>query len=62
MHGRDATGFKARIHDDGTVAVTGPAGTASYPIDGWTSRFVRHLHEGYFDLAVARGARDGSRL
>lgn len=53
-HGRDATGFDARILDDGTVAVSSPTGSALYPVDGWTCKFARHLDQGYFDAPLAR--------
>jgi len=57
--GRDATGFEARILDNGTVAVSGPAGTALYPLDGWTSKFIRHVDQGYFGAATAPAANEG---
>lgn len=47
--GRDPAGFEARLLDDGTVAVRGPFACAYYQVDGWTSKFVRHLHAGYFE-------------
>lgn len=57
-HGRDASGFEARILDNGTVAVSGPGGTALYPLDGWTSKFVRHLDQGFYGAAMAPAAND----
>ncbi|WP_427912595.1 hypothetical protein ACPWT1_18490 [Ramlibacter sp. MMS24-I3-19] len=58
-HGRDATAFDARILDDGSVAVSGPMGTALYPLGGWTSKFVRHLEQGYFGPATAAADQEG---
>ena len=57
--GRDATGFEATILDNGTVAVSGPAGTALYPLDGWTSKFVRHVDQGYFGALLTPAANEG---
>lgn len=58
-HGRNAADFGAMILDDGTVAVSGPIGTALYPLDGWTSKFVRHLEQGYFDPVIAPASSSG---
>lgn len=49
LHGRDPGGFQATVLPDRTVQVMAPSGAAYYPLDGWTSRFVRHLHNGFFD-------------
>ena len=60
-HGLDATGFDATILDDGTVAVTSPTGLALYPVDGWTTKFARHLDQGYFDVPLASVDTSGNR-
>jgi len=49
VEGRDPWGFTAAVLPDGSISVRSPAAAAFYPLDGWTSRFVRHLHQGYFD-------------
>lgn len=60
MHGRAAHAFSARISDNGAVHVSTPFTAASYPCDGWLSRFCRHLCEGRFDEPTGRsvGAND----
>ncbi|TFY99395.1 hypothetical protein EZ313_22880 [Ramlibacter henchirensis] len=59
VQGRDATGFAASVLPDGCcISVRSPAAAAFYPLEGWTSRFLRHLHHGYFDpKAVTRPVR-----
>ena len=49
LNGRDPSGFEARVLPTGMVQVTAPSGAAFYPMEGWISRFVRHLHQGLFD-------------
>ncbi|NUO71947.1 MAG: hypothetical protein HOQ10_04430 [Frateuria sp.] len=49
LHGRDPGGFEAKFLPTGMVQVTAPSGAAFYPVEGWISRFVRHLHQGLFD-------------
>jgi len=49
LHGRDPGGFEAKVLPTGMVQITAPSGAAFYPLDGWISRFVRHLHQGLFD-------------
>ena len=49
VQGRDPWGFSAAVLPDGTISVRSPAAAAFYPLDGWTTRFMRHLHQGYFD-------------
>ena len=49
VHGRDPAGFSAAVLPDGTISVRSPAAAAFYPLEAWTSRFLRHLHQGYFD-------------
>jgi hypothetical protein len=49
VQGRDPRGFSAAVLSDGSISVRSPAAAAFYPLDGWTTRFVRHLHQGYFD-------------
>ena len=41
FHGRDPSGFEARLLETGMVRVTAPSGAAFYPMEGWISRFVR---------------------
>jgi hypothetical protein len=47
--GRDPAGFEALVLPDSTIRVLGPRGATVYPIEGWVSKFVRHLHRGFFD-------------
>ena len=49
LNGRDPSGFEAKVLTTGMVQVTAPCGAAFYPVEGWISRFVRHLHQGLFD-------------
>ncbi len=49
FNGRDPDGFEARLLEDGTVAVRGPFVVAYYQDEAWISKFVRHLHAGYFE-------------
>jgi hypothetical protein len=49
LNGRDPSGFDAKLLPTGMVQVTAPSGAAFYPLEGWISRFVRHLHQGLFD-------------
>jgi hypothetical protein len=48
-HGSDPQLFEAAVLDDGSIRVLGPGAAAFYPADAWTSRFLRHLHKGWFD-------------
>lgn len=65
LHGRDPHGFEATVLPSQRVRVMAPCGAAFYPCDGWTSRFVRHLHQGFFDprqpatLSGERGSGEG---
>jgi hypothetical protein len=52
LHGRNPEGFVANILPDGSVGVRSPSTAVFYPPEGWVSRFVRHLHHGFFDLQV----------
>lgn len=49
VQGRDPWGFSAAVLPDGTISVRSPAAAAFYPLEGWSTRFMRHLHQGYFD-------------
>ena len=49
LHGRDPRGFEATVLPTCVIRVMAPCGAAFYPIEGWISRFVRHLHQGFFD-------------
>jgi hypothetical protein len=54
MTGREPRDFDAQVLEDGSIRVSGPAAAAWYPPTGWTSRFARHLHAGFFDQPVPR--------
>jgi hypothetical protein len=47
--GRNPLDFEAAVLEDGSIRVLGPGSAAFYPAEAWTSRFVRHLHRGWFD-------------
>lgn len=47
--GRDPRDYTALVGDDGCVGVVSTV-TVFYPVDAWTSKFVRHLHAGVFDV------------
>jgi len=49
VQGRDPRGFTAALLPGGSISVRSPAAAAFYPVEGWTSRFLRHLHRGFFD-------------
>ncbi len=49
--GRDPAGFEATVLDDGSISIRGPGAAAFYPAEAWTSKFVRHLHRGFFEQA-----------
>jgi hypothetical protein len=53
LHGRSADGFSARFLADGAICITGPGTAVFYTGAGWTSRFLRHVHQGYFDAVPA---------
>lgn len=63
FHGRDPGMFEAAVLDDGSIRVLGPNAAAFYAADAWTSRFIRHLHKGYFDPqpVAAPSQRPGRR-
>lgn len=55
LHGQRVDGFSAAFLSDGSIRVTGPGSAAFYPVPGWTSHFLRHLHCGYFQpVALAQ--------
>ncbi|HYF16346.1 MAG TPA: hypothetical protein VEA40_00655 [Ramlibacter sp.] len=49
--GREPDGFAAAVLEDGSIQVRGPHGAAFYPQQAWLSKFTRHLHRGFFDVA-----------
>lgn len=46
---RDPDGFAVTILEDGVIQIRGPHALAVYPSSAWTSKFTRHLHQGFFD-------------
>jgi hypothetical protein len=46
---RDPAGFAVSILEDGSIQIRGPHALAIYPATAWTSKFTRHLHQGFFD-------------
>jgi hypothetical protein len=46
---RDPEGFVVSFLEDGTIQIRGPHALAVYPATAWTSKFTRHLHQGFFD-------------
>jgi hypothetical protein len=51
--GADPAQFHASVEQPGVVRVAGPRGIATYPIECWISRFIRHLYRGFFGAPVA---------
>ncbi|MBA2962003.1 MULTISPECIES: hypothetical protein [Ramlibacter] len=49
LTGRDAHGYEAFVLADASIAVRNSTAAAYYPLEGWTSRFIRHLHQGFYD-------------
>ncbi|TFZ07589.1 hypothetical protein [Ramlibacter humi] len=49
LSGRDPEGFEAQVLDGGRIRVHAPCGAAFYPTEAWTSHFMLHLHQGWFD-------------
>lgn len=47
--GRNPREYTALVGDDGCVGVVS-TGTVFYPVDAWTSKFVRQLQAGVFDV------------
>jgi len=55
--GKDgAPTFSAVVMPNEMMLVRGPHGAAYYQLEGWSSRFMRHLHTGYFHSAQAAAA------
>lgn len=48
LAGRRPHEFRLRIEGE-RMAVFGAVRMSSYPLECWTSAFLRHLHGGYFD-------------
>lgn len=46
---RNPDGFAASILEDGAIQIKGLHALAVYPASAWTSKFTRHLHQGFFD-------------
>jgi hypothetical protein len=47
--GRDPSQFEVQSLDDGSLKIRGPSSAAFYPAQAWTSKFLKHLHRGFFD-------------
>lgn len=52
--GRDPEGFAVSATVDGGICVCSRFTATSYPPAGWTSKFTRHLHAGFFDSPAVR--------
>jgi hypothetical protein len=61
LHQREPAGFQASLLQGGTVCIRGPAAAAYYPQPAWISKFVRHLHQGYYDSRAWVPATDEAR-
>jgi len=53
LHQRSCDGFSARFLADGAICITGPQRAVFYGGAGWISRFVLHVHQGFFDAVPA---------
>jgi len=61
--GKDgAPAFSAVAMPNEMLLVRGPQGAAYYQLEGWSSRFMRHLHTGYFHSAPAVAAPHSAYL
>lgn len=54
LNGLPEGGFEASVTATGGIKVCGPTGSAHYPAEAWVSKFVRHLHRGYFERHFAK--------
>lgn len=54
--GRDPLAYSALVADDGCIGIRCPVAAVFYPVDAWTSKFIRHLHAGFFDVAQPAAA------
>jgi len=50
--GKNPQEFQAFRLESGAVRVVGPASAVSYQGEAWVSKFVSHLHRGYFTPPV----------
>jgi hypothetical protein len=55
--GRDPEGFAVSSTSDGGICVCSRFTATYYPPEGWTSKFSRHLHAGFFDCPAPMKAR-----
>lgn len=53
LNGRDPTGYEVGLLEDGSICVRSPTAAACYPLEGWISKFNKHLHRGFFDGQTA---------
>jgi hypothetical protein len=61
--GRNPEGFVVSSTSDGGVCVCSNYTATYYPASGWTSKFSRHLHAGFFDKpALAQAAPAAARV
>ena len=51
--GRDPEGFAVSSTTDGGICICSPYTATYYPSEGWTSKFSRHVHAGFFDRPEA---------
>jgi len=60
LAGRSPLGYAAAVLPTGAIRILGPRAAVVYPLEGWVSKFMRHLHHGYFDgLAHAPAEQAG---
>jgi hypothetical protein len=49
ISGREIKNFELKLLDGKSVRVLLDGVVAHYPLEGWTSRLLRHLYAGFFD-------------
>ena len=52
LAGRSPIGYAASVLPTTSIRILGPRVAVVYPLEGWVSKFMRHLHQGYFDGGV----------
>jgi hypothetical protein len=53
LSGRSPVGYAAAVVPANSIRILGPRAAVVYPLEGWVSKFMRHLHQGYFEGVAA---------
>jgi hypothetical protein len=54
LHERSPDGYSVKVLANDAICITGPHSATFYRRAAWTSHFLSHLRQGYFDPAPAR--------